>query len=332
MAFFSRHGPLLIGHVGQERAADHVAGRIDAGDAGGHAGVHTDVSFGVGVQAGGIQPEAPGDGAPPDGEQHPLRLDAPLAVTGLHQQTVTLRRALDALEGGAGENVHTATGQGAGEEAADRLVLAGGNAGQGLDHRHASTEAVKNRRELQPDGAAAHDGDAAGGRLKGESGIAVEQRRVVGAGQLQGAGGGAGGDDDGVGRQLADGAGLAAHQDPVRTHQAAAARHHLDAGLAQQAGDACAQGLHHAVLAAEEERHVHRRLTHNNAKGGGVLDRLQHPDALQQRLGRDAAAVEAGAAQVVPFHQGDGATQSGCPQGGHITGGTAADDQDATHS
>ena len=60
-----------------------------------------------------------------------------------------------------------------------------------------------------------------------------------------------------------------------------------------------------------------------------VLDVLHQFSGVQQALGGDAAHVQAGAAQILLFDQGDLGAQLRGPDGGHIAAGAAADDDHA---
>ena len=58
-----------------------------------------------------------------------------------------------------------------------------------------------------------------------------------------------------------------------------------------------------------------------------VLDLGHQLCAVQQALGRDAANVQAGAAQVLPLHQGHPGAQLGDPDRGNIAAGTASNNR-----
>ena len=59
-----------------------------------------------------------------------------------------------------------------------------------------------------------------------------------------------------------------------------------------------------------------------------ILDVLHQLGAVEQALGWDAADIQAGAAQMLFFNQGDFRAQLGRPDGGHIAAGAAADNND----
>ena len=59
-----------------------------------------------------------------------------------------------------------------------------------------------------------------------------------------------------------------------------------------------------------------------------ILDVLHQLGAVEQALGGDAADIQAGAAQMLFFDQGDLSAQLGRPDGGYVAAGAAADDND----
>ena len=70
----------FLGLVGQHRAPDHVADRIDAFDRGGEVIVDRDASSFIGCEPDGIESETVGVRHTPDGDQHAVALDGVGAV------------------------------------------------------------------------------------------------------------------------------------------------------------------------------------------------------------------------------------------------------------
>ena len=60
----------------------------------------------------------------------------------------------------------------------------------------------------------------------------------------------------------------------------------------------------------------------------GVLDRAEHLGGVQQRLGRDAAAVQAGAADLVLLHHRDRQPGRRGVEGRRVSAGAAAEDDE----
>ncbi len=73
----------------------------------------------------------------------------------------------------------------------------------------------------------------------------------------------------------------------------------------EQAGQALEELVDHRVLAVLAPGEVDRHAAHVDAELLGPLDRPVHGGRLQELLGRDAAAVQAGAAHLVPLDDGD---------------------------
>ena len=87
-------------------------------------------------------------------------------------------------------------------------------------------------------------------------------------------------------------------RDRARLLDAAGALERGDLVLAEQEGDALGRRFDHLALALHELGEVERRRRHLDAVHGEIVARLlEQVRGLQQRLGRDAADIEAGAAE-----------------------------------
>uniref|UniRef100_A0A0N4ZZC5 PE-PGRS family protein n=1 Tax=Parastrongyloides trichosuri TaxID=131310 RepID=A0A0N4ZZC5_PARTI len=106
----------------------------------------------------------------------------------------------------------------------------------------------------------------------------------------------------------------------------------LDLGLLQQGGDARVQLLDHAVLPLDRLRQVDGRGRGGDAQGsvaGGLGHRLILARCVDDGLGRNAADVQAGAAEARRgVHQHGLQPQLAATDPRHIAAGSGADDQD----
>ncbi len=108
----------------------------------------------------------------------------------------------------------------------------------------------------------------------------------------------------------------------------AAAFEHLHLVLLEQAGHASIELLGNGARARDDACQVDARRTGVDTERGGAFDLAQHISGVQQRLGRNAAPVEANAADLRLFHQCGRETELRGAYGGDISAGTAADDDD----
>src|SRR5262249_46491306 len=113
---------------------------------------------------------------------------------------------------------------------------------------------------------------------------------------------------------------------------AAPAAHDLDLGPAQQAADAVAQPVDDAVLPAHGLGEIQADVAGDpQAQRIGALRPAQHAElagGVDQRLRRDAAAEQAGAAQAVGLDQHGVEAELAGADGGDIAAGPGAEHQD----
>ena len=216
------------------------------------------------------------------------------------------------------------------ERAGQRLGDVGVDAGDDLVHaledRDLGTEVGHHRRELTADrpatdhgGAGGHGGhrqDLVGGHH--ETAVDLETRQLTwhrtGAQQhalTADAGARAVGEVDG--------------DRPVRA-EASGAVVGLDLAALQQTLDALGELVDDALLAGHRLGEVEARLAGQHTEVVGLADRAGDRGGLEQLLGRDAAALQAGPAHLVPLDEADREARRCGVEGGAITGGTAADD------
>ena len=103
--------------------------------------------------------------------------------------------------------------------------------------------------------------------------------------------------------------------------------HGLDAVLLHQELDALGVLVHHAPLVGLGLEQVEPRVRALDAELGGVADVVEHLGGVEQRLGRDAAAQRAGAAELgVLLHQRHLHPELRGADRRHVAAGAAADD------
>src|SRR5690606_39506231 len=97
-----------------------------------------------------------------------------------------------------------------------------------------------------------------------------------------------------------------------------------DGVFLHQVGDALGQPPGHGAAVGHQLGDVEAHVVDAEAKGGGAVQGVGHLGAPEQRLGGNAAPVEAYAAEVLPFNQGGLEPQLGGADGGHVAAGAAA--------
>ena len=116
----------------------------------------------------------------------------------------------------------------------------------------------------------------------------------------------AGGDDDVLGLDIGQRlAALARHGDAPLPSQPRRAVDHLDLVLAHQIGDAVRQPLGHFAAALDHARKIEADIVGGEPELGGAPHRCVKLGGAQQRLGRDAAPVEADAAEMLALDDRD---------------------------
>jgi hypothetical protein len=203
-----------------------------------------------------------------------------------------------------------------------RFILVRDQPGQGLHDGDLGTEALPDAGELHADHAAAQDYRVSREEVQDEGLVAGDdptadrqagQRTRRGAGRQDHlpAGHPAPGDVHGVGRDQPTFA--------------------LDVGDVL-AGDQALQTLvqpgDHAVLVLVHPGDIDRVECGADAELLALPGRVGDLGRVQQGLGRDATAVQTGAAQLVPLDQGDGQTEFGGPQCRRVAAATTTENHD----
>ena len=261
-------------------------------------------------------------GLPPSGDQHIFRADLALHAAFLVAQQLLAVLVLHGLHPGAQLHADALLG-----ELLRRSIRQGGvhvtqQPGQHLHHRHMAAEGMQDAGKLAADDAAADHRQALGHGGEGQELRAVDDALALQSGNGRHGVGRTGGDEDVLGLidhaaaavlHLSGGEDLGLSQDDI----------HLV--LLQQEADTTHQLLNNAVLPGDHGGIIHAVQLGLDAVLPGSAHRVGHLRALKEGLGGDAADVQAGAAQVLPLHHSRPHSQLGGPDGGHITGGAAAD-------
>ena len=212
---------------------------------------------------------------------------------------------------------------------ADLRVLERDDAVHELDQRHLGPEVAVHARPLDADRPRPDDRDPLRGvvacqrLVRGDDEMPVD----VEAGQRTGCG--AGGEDEVGGARLDVAALAATHPDAGGAGQRAGAVEDGDLVLLHEELDALDVLLHHRV-AAHPERPVVEvdAIVPGEAELGPLLgDAVEQVGRLEQRLGRDAAAVQAGAAEAVALHEPHRQAELGGADGADVAHPTAEDEE-----
>ena len=310
---------LLEAAVGELQAGHDVADGVRVLEVGAQplvgeheAALHRDALLVV-AQAGGRRPAT-------DRDEEQLGLDDVAALDG-HGDAAVGR--LDALERRAGAEGDAALAEGALQHLRRGLVLGGDQPGQGLDDGDLGAEGAPHARELDADDTAAeHDHRRrhpveAQRLLGGDHALAVDLE----AGQRAGVG--AGGEHEVVPVYVAS---------PTVTvtgagHPALALDDGDPAGL-DQPGEALEEPAHDAVLVGVDAGHVDAVERGADPELLGLAGRVGDLGRVQQRLRRDAADVQAGAAEVALLDEPDAQSELGGAEGTGIPTRTGPEDED----
>jgi hypothetical protein len=110
--------------------------------------------------------------------------------------------------------------------------------------------------------------------------------------------------------------------------QLAGALDDLDLAALHQAGQALVQALDDLALVGVDLRHVDVVERAVDAELLGLLDDVDRLGRVQQGLGRDAAAVQAGAADLVLLHHDDALAELGVAQRGRVAAAAPSEDDE----
>jgi hypothetical protein len=230
---------------------------------------------------------------------------------------------LDLLEAGAELLLDAALAEGALEQLAAALLLQRHQVRQRLDDRDLGAERAPDAGELAADGARAQDHDGGGDVLEAQRVVAGDDALVVDLEARDGAGDRAGGQQHVLGLDAP-----AVDLDGGGGDQRAGALDDLDLAALDQAGEALVQPLDDLALVGVDARHVDLVEAAVDAELLGLLDDLDGLGRVQQRLGRDAAAVQAGAADLVLLDHDDALAELGVAQRGRVAAAAPSEDDE----
>ena len=311
------------GNVGQLDPAGDIADGVDSGNAGPAMVVDGDEALGIGLDAGGGQVEFGGDRLAADRNQQVIGHDNGVADIagdpGRGRGDIGQRLAGVDLDA---EFLHLG-----GHGARHFLVEGGQDAVEHFDDRHLGPQPGEQAGEFTADDPATQHQQAGRDRLGRQHSSRIQDplgfRNEPGHQRR-----GAGGDDDLVGF---DDLCLAVRRDGdlAPALEGGSASEEGDLVGLDQLGDAVAQLGDDIVLALLHRGEIgHGRAGGLDAEAGRRLDHVQDFSAGQQRLGRDAAPVEAGAAEKFLLDQRDLRAILRRPDRGHIAARSSANHGD----
>src|SRR5581483_50970 len=331
-----QHHALLDRLVRQHGAADHVADGVDAGGAGAVVGVGLDEAALVQLHAGGFAAQVLGEGAAADGDDQLVEAHRLLLAVLLVFDGDVLLAGLGAQHLGAELELQALLGQLPQALLGDGLVHHRQEARQGLEDGGLGAEARPDAAQLHADDAGADDAEGARHRVEFQSAPGIDDAVLVDRRDLQVHRLRAGGDDDVLGGEGVFLAVVRLVTDLAAAEQLAEAEQAGDLVALEQHLDAAGVGLAHRDAAFLHLLQVQLDLAHADAVHGQLVLRLVvQLGGFQQGLGGNAAGVEAGAAEGIGAVGVDPAVDAqglhaelGGADGGGITGGTSADDDD----
>ena len=237
------------------------------------------------------------------------------------------------LEAGVGDDVDAAAPEGALQLDRDLAVLERHEVGQVLEDGDLGAHVGVEAGELDADRPAADDDEARGQGRRGQDVVAGDDDLPVRLEARQRLDAAAGGEDDvvGVERPVAGRRAVLADEvdlDLLAAVEPAAALDELDLVLLDQAHEALGQAVDDLAAALGDDREVDRGLAGRDAEVVRLLDLGVEVGRLEHRLGRDAADVEAGAADLVLVDEGDLESQLPSPERGRVAAGAGAQDDE----
>ena len=315
----------VAGLVREPRRAGHVADGVDAGLRRAAEPVGDDVRL-LDLDRGVLQPDALHVADDAGGHQHHVGLDLRAIRLAALQRDRPAGSGAFGLRDAGGRMQHDAVArQAACHLRGDVGVFHRQDAVRHFDHRHVRADRVVEAGELDADRAGAHDQHAPRQRRRRERLAVAPHGLAVGGhcGQLARAR--AGGEHDVRGRYRARPAIRRGDVQPAFAGEAAVAGEHGHAVLLHQTRHALVELGGHRARARHHRGQVGGRRRHLDAVGGRVPHQPQHVGRAQQRLGRDAAPVQADAAQLRLLHQRGLHAELRGADGGHVAARPAAD-------
>jgi hypothetical protein len=208
------------------------------------------------------------------------------------------------------------------------LVAAGDERVHQLDDRDLGPQRVVHRGHLEPDDPAADDQQPARDVGELERAGGVHEPRIV-VREARQAGRARPGGDDRVPEPHGRPSVLAGHGEDVGGRELGDAVHDLDLALLGQAHEAAGELADDGLLPAAQRVDVDLRLAEGDAVRRGLLRLREHLRHVEQRLGGDAAHVEAHAAErLVALDEHGLEPEIGGPEGRGVAAGPRAEHDD----
>jgi hypothetical protein len=212
---------------------------------------------------------------------------------------------------------------------------AGRICGKHLDHGHLGAKRAVERREFDADGARADDEQRFGNAVRNHGLEIGPDQFLVRLQAGKNARPRAGGDDDVLGRigtgaqrALRRFAAAGLHRDLARRFDRRLAPDHGDLVLFHQEADAVVEPFGDGPRALDHRRRIVADLAGREPIILGVLQVMENLRRTQQRLGRDAAPIEANAAQIFALDDGRRKAKLRGADGGDVSAGAGTDDDD----
>jgi len=318
---FDRLDGFEAGHVGEPRGPDDITRGVDAAQGGFVAIVGLDPAFRIEIHLESFGHER----RHADGDERHRCLEGFVGFAA-DREFDPFVGGLGFFHFGAGEEADTLFGQGFFQGDGDIRIFDREDVGQHFDHGDFRAERVEEVGEFDADGAGADDDDFLGllgqdhGLFAADDAFAVKRK----AGHF--ARDNSGGDEDfrgGVGGLFAFGVGDFDH---AAFGNGGGAADVIDFVLFEEHFDAAGKFVGHAAAAADDFGPIEGKFVEGHAEVAGVFGhQLVKLGIAEERFGRDAAPVEAGAASAFHFNAGHFFAELRGADRADISGGSAAD-------
>ena len=167
-----------------------------------------------------------------------------------------------------------------------------------FDHRHFNANHGKEAGEFQTDHPATDDGELFGQGLDFENTVGIKHVRLIQTGDRRTSRGGTRADHN-----VFTGVGFVTNGNGVRVDDLAQTARHFDLEFLHQTGDALAQASLYTGLTFHGSSQIKADITGNHAKVSAVGCGVIGLGRSEQRLGGNAAPVQADATEFFLFHQ-----------------------------